>query len=772
MTPTPQRAEPISPLRQEPEPLELTSADILNEPSYEHPWLQEAAAVETPVVEHGKGGRQVLGITLGILAALWIAYCAWSAGRTLAGQPITSPQLAQWLALASAPLALLALAWMMFGRTRRKEAEQFTRSVITMRTEAQSLEALLEVLSQRISDSRTELTMISQHLMQLGDEATGKLGGITREFDASTEKLKRHGEVLDRAAESARNDVAVLLEDLPVAEQTARRIAEQFQTVGSESAEKTALFGRSVDQLAERTREADQMIAEATDRLAARLAEIETAGSAAASRVGEANAGLSGALDTLLERTSVTLHEIRTGIDVQSAAVAALVEQASAGLGRAGADAAESLASNIDRANASIENLSSRVAEQDRASQRMIAEIERGLALIDERFAELATNGDERANHFLESLTRARIELDTLAAQASSQDSAIGSIVERTTALRVSIDRLTGDIRESLGTAIGEAQGGADRLVESTAAAKPEIGWIRDAAVEASDRLGSTADRIAQQQDQLAALLATVDEGVGDAQSKLTELASMLAKVEREAASLSSETGPALVASMVQVKEAASHAAQRAREAIEGVIPESAGKLSEETREALERVIRESVEDRLREVEAVAARAVDSARAASDRLTEQMLTLGKSAVALEQHIEETNKEQREKDSEAFARRVALLIDSMHSAAIDVGKILSDEIDDKAWGAYLKGNRGVFTRRAVRLIDGSETRGIRAHYDSDLEFQRSVNRYVHDFEAMLRRVLAERDGGMIAVTLMSSDMGKLYAALGQAIDKRR
>ena len=109
---------------------------------------------------------------------------------------------------------------------------------------------------------------------------------------------------------------------------------------------------------------------------------------------------------------------------------------------------------------------------------------------------------------------------------------------------------------------------------------------------------------------------------------------------------------------------------------------------------------------------------------------------------------------------------------MNSAAIDVGKILADEIDDKAWGAYLKGNRGVFTSRAVRLIGGSETRSIRAHYDSDIEFQRSVNRYVHDFEAMLRRVMAEREGGIIAVTLMSSDTGKLYAALANAIDKRR
>ncbi len=57
-------------------------------------------------------------------------------------------------------------------------------------------------------------------------------------------------------------------------------------------------------------------------------------------------------------------------------------------------------------------------------------------------------------------------------------------------------------------------------------------------------------------------------------------------------------------------------------------------------------------------------------------------------------------------------------------------------------------------------------------NSNGEFQQSVNRYVHDFEAMLRRVMAERDGGMIAVTMMSSDMGKLYAALADALDRKR
>ena len=82
--------------------------------------------------------------------------------------------------------------------------------------------------------------------------------------------------------------------------------------------------------------------------------------------------------------------------------------------------------------------------------------------------------------------------------------------------------------------------------------------------------------------------------------------------------------------------------------------------------------------------------------------------------------------------------------------------------------------------AERLLGGEEeveaepilVRSEGAARVGDPEFQTAVNHYVHDFEAMLRRVLAERDGGMIAVTLMSSDMGKLYAALAQAVEKRR
>src|SRR3954464_4049754 len=228
MTPTPQRAEPLSPVPDQIGILELGGSDAPFETEFDPAqW-----AAEAPVEAHGAGGRQVLAIALSLIAALWLAVTAWAAGPPPGGQPLSSPLVAQWVAVAAGPLALVGLAWLVFGRTRRKEAERFTQSVITMRTEAQSLEALLEVLSQRITDSRTELTMITQNLMRLGDEATGKLGGITREFDSSTEKLRRHGEALDRAAEAARTDIAVLLDDLPRAEETARAVADQLRTIG------------------------------------------------------------------------------------------------------------------------------------------------------------------------------------------------------------------------------------------------------------------------------------------------------------------------------------------------------------------------------------------------------------------------------------------------------------------------------------------------------------------------------------------------------------
>ena len=150
----------------------------------------------------------------------------------------------------------------------------------------------------------------------------------------------------------------------------------------------------------------------------------------------------------------------------------------------------------------------------------------------------------------------------------------------------------------------------------------------------------------------------------------------------------------------------------------------------------------------------------------------QMLTIADTSAALEARITEAKEAVEHSDQANFARRMALLIESLNSTAIDVTKILSNEVTDMAWASYLRGDRGIFTRRAVRLLDSGEVREIARHYENEPEFREQVNRYIHDFESMLRNVLSTRDGSPLSVTLLSSDAGKLYVALAQAIERLR
>src|SRR3546814_18364882 len=76
--------------------------------------------------------------------------------------------------------------------------------------------------------------------------------------------------------------------------------------------------------------------------------------------------------------------------------------------------------------------------------------------------------------------------------------------------------------------------------------------------------------------------------------------------------------------------------------------------------------------------------------------------------------------------DSLAKQVGLLTEALKSTAIDVTKILSSEVSDTAWDAYLKGDRGVFARRAVKLIDHSEAREILSLYQADDGLHASVN----------------------------------------------
>jgi hypothetical protein len=761
MSSTPPRPHPFQAIAGQPNSEEVEAPLTERSDAIDTSWL---IADEDEPAETGVGGRAVLGWGLAILALAWIGFAGWSAGSALGQGVPNAPAVAQWLAVAAGPLALLGLAWLVFGRTRRREAEAFTRSVALMQQESRSLEGLLAVLRRRIDDNHLALRAMADQLMTLGDEATARLGSATSEFDETARKLAVYGDTFDQAAQSARIDLGVLLDDLPRAEATARAMAEQLRAAGGSAIDQAARFEAQVTSLTSAAGEADRAASEAAARLAQRLADLEGQSRTVTEQLGATSALAGESIDQLMQRTGEALDHTRAGIDAQAQAVVALVDHAKGGIDQAGAVAAERLRTTLAEASASLESIAQRVAAQDEAVRRLTESMNNELAAFETRFTTFADTGDQRSAALQGALADVRSTLESIEQQSGRNQGAVSELGGRLAAMRETLDLVSRSIGGEVAAALDGAEAGATRLLEAGNAARPVIEQARDAAVEAGTRLEAGAGAIEAQHDCLAALLAAVDTGVGGAERRLGELAQALAEAETEAGRLTGETAPALVAALVQVKEAANHAAARAREAIAEVIPASAAELSDAAREALEKAVREAVTEQLGAVEQAAADAVVAAEGASRRLTRQMLSIGQSAAALEAHRAATEAAERERGGETFARRVALLMESMHSAAIDVGKILSDEVDDKAWTSYLKGDRGVFTRRAARLLASADERALAAHYAADQEFRESVNRYVADFEAMLRRVTTERDGGAMAVTLMSSDLGKLYAAL--------
>jgi len=312
----------------------------------------------------------------------------------------------------------------------------------------------------------------------------------------------------------------------------------------------------------------------------------------------------------------------------------------------------------------------------------------------------------------------------------------------------------------------------AERTAASADAVVARMERMESAANNAASQVAASEESVARQRQALDALLAVLREGAAETEHKLRELGAAIAQADGAAAQLVKDTGPELIDALVRVRDAANQAASHAREAITAAIPDSVAALVEATGKAMEEAVAQPVQEQLAEIGNASHIALAAAKAASERLTRQLLTIGETAAAIEERIAEDRAEREAREAQALSGRVSLIIDALNSTAIDVSKILSNETSDASWAAYLKGDRGVFTRRAVRLLDSGEAREILRHYEDEPDFRDQVNRYIHDFEAMLRRILADRDGTALSVTLLSSDMGKLYVALAQAIERIR
>jgi hypothetical protein len=706
-----------------------------------------------------------------ILGLMWI-------GAALA---LTWPQLdamrdpvamIEFAAALCVPLALIALIYLALLRTSRAEAQRFGATARAMRAEAASLERTLAVVARAIDTNRQKLGEQTTSLMAMGDNAAARLGRATLGMSEQIAGADAHSRAIAQAADAATTNLNVLLASLPKAHAETEGMSQRLEQVGLLASQHAAGLDATLKALAERGRDANDIAGGAAERLAAHITRMEATGETAGSRLEVVTAEMSAAVDGLLERTASAVDHSRQGLTAQGEAMLAMVGASQAALEQAAGGSADALAERVAAIEATIGRIADQIAAQHAAGDAVVTAIDQGITNVEGRIATLHGTGIERTQMLAASISALGASADAMTEALRTGDVMAKGAITTTETLLTALDAAAREIDETLPEALArlDTRIGASRKV--VAEAKPELLALVTAAESTHDAIEAIAQVIHTQHATLDQLSGSLADTLANSRDKADALGETVEETIARAHRFAEEAAPRLVEALLRVRETASTAADRARETLARVIPEAAQALEAASSEAVRRATEGSVEQHIGAITEAADAAVDAANRATDRLHRQMIAIADATAQVEARIEDARAEREKDDSDSFARRVSLLIESLNSSAIDITRVFSAEVTDSAWAAYLKGDRGVFTRRAVRLLDASEAREVARMYDDDSAFRDQVNRYIHDFEAMLRTILAQREGAPMSVTLLSSDMGKLYVALAQAIERLR
>lgn len=326
--------------------------------------------------------------------------------------------------------------------------------------------------------------------------------------------------------------------------------------------------------------------------------------------------------------------------------------------------------------------------------------------------------------------------------------------------------------REDLPHAIDIAEQRLGGFEENAILLRDKLAEAGEHGSQLSEYLITTQGNIAQAGSSIDELGARVAMHADDSLARIRSLQAALSELEASSDRISTHTRTELQNAIGELLEASRVAFATLESSAEDVVGKAAQKIGEVASETVQRSMLANSAEALSEIEQATVSAAEAGRNTTMQLRDQLAMVNELANNLEQRVSRARELAEERVDNDFARRMALITESLNSNAIDIAKAFSSEVSDSAWASYLKGDRGIFTRRAVRLVENSEARDIVELYERDDEFRENVSRYIHDFEGMLRTLLSTRDGNALGVTVLGSDMGKLYVALAQAIDRLR
>jgi len=705
---------------------------------------------------------------LAVLALAWISVAAWLAfQQTLPSDAFSVVTLGAALL---APLLFLAvLALIITRRSGTDLARLAKRADAAVMDTRKSLDLIVEAEA-RLSAAMAALRRHSEEAAALSETSTASLLAVASRIEDVGNRIVPGLRASGETASEALSLIDALEKAAPRLDSCLSEFAGSLVRCGEELTARGTSLDDQMQQAAEKAEAARLQLTEAHD---AAVRQIESLRSEARETSEEMTsmAELAAArIDFTLERARGAASEARDRLESHSAALDTLVD-------RNRSEVAAIAGESVTAFEAAMGSITARIAEADKAivdhgerAGSIIAGIANQIESASGRFTAFEREAGEGRKRIGQQFGALEVEIrkveDSLA-QGQALASAFTGQAEK---LLVALDSGVREMDESLPGAFDRIDGRMDETRTRLDAVMAGVSAMQANADSIIDRLEAARLNVDAQAQAIAAAMAAGDTGLEHHRVELAAIEATLEANRATIATLIDEAAPALINTLRQARDDSSAMTDQIGKTIDAAIADAAGKLAEAGGSALETAIGQQVSQQIGQIADIADNAVKTAHRATDHLLRQMLSLSDSATDLESRIASVSAAEESRQRDYLTERSAQIIAVLQDSAIDVSKWLGAEISDRDWTAYLNGDKSLFVRRAVRLLSGGEARRIHALYQSEPQLQDHVSRYVSEFEAMLSDVLAGRNGNSLAVAMLSSDIGKLYIALAQAIDR--
>jgi hypothetical protein len=151
-----------------------------------------------------------------------------------------------------------------------------------------------------------------------------------------------------------------------------------------------------------------------------------------------------------------------------------------------------------------------------------------------------------------------------------------------------------------------------------------------------------------------------------------------------------------------------------------------------------------------------------------DGVNQQMHALNTTSIKAEESAKQISQADTRSKRDAFLNAAKFVIESLNSLSIDLTRVLDPQEADRVWKEFAKGDASAFTRRFLQMREEVPMQRLKEKYEQDGQFRNYVMRYFRQFEELFEQALGNDHNDLLATTLTTSDVGKLYSYLAGAL----